>query len=81
MTDEVIPRDVAIRAFAEALVAAVGERASKTVEQAARDAWYPGHPLGTVENIAAVIAERREKQRLAYMEQRRHDGADTGSCR
>lgn len=62
MTDRQIPRDVAIRAFAEALVDAVAERASKTPEQAARDAWYPGHPLGTVDAIAAVIRERRERQ-------------------
>lgn len=52
-------RAKAIRAAAEALVAAVAERASLTPREAAGAAWYPGHPLGSVEAIEAEIVRRR----------------------
>lgn len=48
-----------IRATAEALVAAVAERESRTPKEAARAAWYPGHPLASVEAIEAEIVRRR----------------------
>ncbi|NEC92187.1 hypothetical protein [Streptomyces sp. SID12501] len=52
-------RSQAIRAAAEALVDAVAERASRTPREAAEAAWYPGHPLGSVEAIEAEIIRRR----------------------
>jgi hypothetical protein len=53
------PRAKAIRAAAEALVDAVAERASRTLQEAAVAAWYPGHPLGSVEAIDAEIIRQR----------------------
>ncbi|WP_405911327.1 hypothetical protein OG529_04135 [Streptomyces longwoodensis] len=52
-------RAKAIRAAAEALVDAVAERASRTPREAAEAAFYPGHPLGSVEAIEAEIIRRR----------------------
>jgi hypothetical protein len=52
-------RDRAIRGAAEALVDAVAERASRTPREAAEAAFYPGHPLGSVEAIEAEIIRRR----------------------
>ncbi|GAQ52124.1 hypothetical protein [Streptomyces acidiscabies] len=54
-------RDRAIAAAASALVDAVTERASRTPAEAAKAAWYPGHPLGSVEAIEAEIRRRREE--------------------
>jgi len=58
-TATVSVRDRAVRAAAEALVDAVAERASRTPREAAEAAWYPGHPLGSVEVIEAEIIRRR----------------------
>lgn len=55
-------RDECIRAAAEVLVDAVAERASRTPREAAQAAYYPGHPLGTVEAIEAEIIRHREQQ-------------------
>ncbi|MEU5892536.1 hypothetical protein ABZ835_37705 [Streptomyces sp. NPDC047461] len=52
-------RERAIHAAAEALVDAVAEQASRTPREAAEAAWYPGHPLGSVEAIEAEIIRRR----------------------
>jgi hypothetical protein len=52
-------RSRAVRAAADALVDAVAERAARTPREAAEAAWYPGHPLGTVEAIEAEIIRRR----------------------
>lgn len=52
-------RAKAIHAAAQALVDAVVERESRTPQEAARAAWYPGHPLGSVEAIEAEIIRRR----------------------
>ncbi|MEV8032224.1 hypothetical protein [Streptomyces sp. NPDC086182] len=52
-------RDRAIRGAADALVDAVAERASRTPREAAEAAFYPGHPLGSVEAIEAEIIRRR----------------------
>ncbi|MEU0675423.1 hypothetical protein ABZ330_21530 [Streptomyces sp. NPDC006172] len=52
-------RQQAIRAAAEVLVDAVAERAARTPREAAEAAFYPGHPLGTVEAIEAEIIRRR----------------------
>lgn len=54
-----VTRDVAVRAAAAALVQAVAERASRTPREAAEAAYYPGHPLGSVEAIEAAIIRRR----------------------
>lgn len=59
-------RDRAIEAAASALVDAVMERASRTPREAAEAAWYPGHPLVSVEAIEAEIVRRRELDVLAY---------------
>lgn len=55
-------REAAIRAAAEALVEAVAERAARTPRAAAEAAYYPGHPLGSVEAIEAEIISRREAE-------------------
>ncbi|MCT9010010.1 hypothetical protein [Streptomyces rhizosphaerihabitans] len=52
-------REQAIRAAAEALIDAVRERAARTPLEAAVAAWYPGHPLVTVDAIEAEIVRRR----------------------
>lgn len=49
----------AIRAAADALVDAVAERAARTPREAAEAAYYPGHPLGSVDAIEAEIVRRR----------------------
>jgi hypothetical protein len=54
-----LERARAIRAAAAALVDAVAERAARTPREAAAAAWYPGHPLGTVDAIEAEIVRRR----------------------
>lgn len=58
-TATVSARDRAVRAAAEALVDAVTERASRTPREAAEAAWYPGHPLGSIEAIEVEIVRRR----------------------
>ncbi|WP_327162054.1 hypothetical protein [Streptomyces zaomyceticus] len=50
---------MAVRAAAQALIDAVAERAARTPRQAAEAAFYPGHPLGSVEAIEAEIVRRR----------------------
>jgi hypothetical protein len=55
-------RDRAIRGAADALVNAVAERASRTPREAAEAAFYPGHPLGSVDAIEAEIIRRRVLQ-------------------
>jgi hypothetical protein len=62
-----VPRDVALRAAADQLVAAVALRASRTPHEAAVAAWYPGHPLGTVQAIEAEVRRRRERQQPAHV--------------
>ncbi|MFE5658317.1 hypothetical protein ACFQ9H_19270 [Streptomyces sp. NPDC056517] len=59
MTAAVIARPMAVRAAAQALIDAVAERATRTPRQAAEAAYYPGHPLGSVEAIEAAIVRRR----------------------
>lgn len=49
----------AVRAAADALADAVAERAARTPREAAEAAYYPGHPLGSVEAIEAEIIRRR----------------------
>lgn len=61
----VVPREVAIERARRALIAAVRLRASRSPRDAAVAAWYPGHPLGSVEEIEAVIKARREAGRSA----------------
>ena len=52
----------AIRTAADALVDAVAERAARTPREAAEAAFYPGHPLGSVEAIEAEIVRRRSAE-------------------
>ncbi|MFF5285237.1 hypothetical protein [Streptomyces sp. NPDC013171] len=56
---------MAVRAAARALVDAVTERAALTPRQAAEAAFYPGHPLGSIEAIEAEIARRRSEPAAA----------------
>lgn len=58
-TASVPSRAQAVRALAEALVEAVRERAAMTPRAAAEAAYYPGHPLGSVEAIEQQIIRRR----------------------
>jgi hypothetical protein len=59
VTGTFITRELAIRRAADALVGAVRERAARTPREAAVAAWYPGHPLVTVDAIEAEIVRRR----------------------
>ncbi|MGW1587274.1 hypothetical protein [Streptomyces sp. NPDC002386] len=54
-----LTRSRAVRAAADALVDAVAERAARSPREAAEAAFYPGHPLGSVEAIEAEIVRRR----------------------
>lgn len=65
-----VTRDMAVRAAAAALVQAVAERASRTPREAAEAAYYPGHPLGSVEAIEAEIIRRRAVQAEALQGRR-----------
>lgn len=65
-----VTRDMAVRAAAAALVQAVAERASRTPREAAEAAYYPGHPLGSVEAIEAEIIRRRAVQAEAFQGRR-----------
>lgn len=57
-------RTLAVRAAAAALLEAVAERASRTPREAAEAAYYPGHPLGSVEAIEAEIIRRRAAEAM-----------------
>ncbi len=65
MNNSVIPRPTAIHAASRALISAVAERAAQTPRQAAEAAFYPGHPLGSVEAIEAEITRRRNAAQAA----------------
>lgn len=55
-------RSRAVRAAADALVDAVAERAARSPREAAEAAYYPGHPLGSVDAIEAEITRRRSAE-------------------
>lgn len=57
-----VSREKAIRAAAESLVDAVAERAARAPREAAEAAYYPGHPLGSVEAIEDEIIARRKAE-------------------
>ncbi|MFC1420814.1 hypothetical protein [Streptacidiphilus cavernicola] len=47
--------------LAQAYIRAIEKRESLPAREAAEAAWYPGHRLGTVDDIeAAIIARRAE---------------------
>ncbi|MYT24587.1 hypothetical protein GTW69_30640, partial [Streptomyces sp. SID7760] len=48
-----------------ALISGVAERAAQSPRQAAEAAYYPGHPLGSVEAIEAEITRRRARKQAA----------------
>lgn len=60
-----IERATAVGEAARVLVAAVALRASRSPREAAVAAYYPGHPLGSVEAIEAEIIRRRQVQTSA----------------
>lgn len=47
------------------LVRGVARRASMTPREAAEAAFYPGHPLGSVEAVEAEIIRRRKLRQVA----------------
>jgi hypothetical protein len=55
----VTTRPEAIRAAARILVEARIARDSLSPREAAKAAWYPGHRLGTVDAIEALILSQR----------------------
>lgn len=59
VTGRVPTREECIAAAAACLIRAVARRAAMTPREAAEAAYYPGHPLGTVEAIEAEIIRRR----------------------
>jgi hypothetical protein len=64
-------RAEAIRAAAYVLVEARIARDSLSPRAAAEAAWYPGHPLESVDAIEALIIEQRAEAALL-------DAAETG---
>ncbi|MFD0358414.1 hypothetical protein ACFVHW_32480 [Streptomyces sp. NPDC127110] len=65
MNTTVIPRNSAIHTAAQILISAVAERATRSPRQAAEAAFYPGHPLGSVNAIEAEITRRRAQAQVA----------------
>lgn len=63
-------RDQYIDGIATAALQAVQQRESLHARQAAEGAWYPGHPLGTVEAIEAAIIQRRAEDAQFLASQR-----------
>lgn len=61
MSGEYIPREQAIANAARILVQAVRMQAAMTPREQAEGAWYPGHPLGTVEAVEQAVIERRAR--------------------
>jgi hypothetical protein len=61
--------DEAVTAAAKVLARACYERdmlaATHGTRAVAEAAWYPGHPLGSVEAIQAAYEQRREQARQA----------------
>lgn len=59
--------------FAQAYIRAIENREQLPARQAAEGAWYPGHPLKTVDAIEAEIIRRRAKdaQLIAQHEPRK----------
>jgi hypothetical protein len=53
------PREQVIQRAAQAVVNGVRASAAMTPRAAAEAAWYPGHPLKTVDAIEAAIRKRR----------------------
>jgi hypothetical protein len=66
MTRRTPTRDECIAAAAALLMKGAARRAAMTPREAAEAAYYPGHPLGTVEAIEAEIIRRRKTQRIAW---------------
>ncbi|MEW2573616.1 hypothetical protein [Streptomyces sp. NPDC047070] len=62
MSADVFARRRAIRAAAVQLAAGVAQRESMTPAEAARAAYYPGHPLGSERAIEAHIKADRERR-------------------
>jgi hypothetical protein len=56
-----VTREQALDRAAKILIAGVALQASRTPRAAAEAAWYPGHRLGSVEAIEAVIIQRRKE--------------------
>lgn len=54
-------KDEALRAAGRGLAVARVERDALSPRKAAEAAWYPGHQLGTVEAIEALIISQREQ--------------------
>jgi hypothetical protein len=63
-------RDQYLDGIATAALQAVQQRESLSARQAAEGAWYPGHPLGTVEAIEAAIVQRRSEDAQFIASQR-----------
>lgn len=62
-------RQEAIRGAALVLVEARAARDALSPRAAAKGAWYPGHRLGTVEAIEALIISQREQALAAQQDQ------------
>jgi hypothetical protein len=67
--DQAQRRRVAIRGAALDYVDIRAERDALSPRAAAEAAWYPGHRLGTVEAIEALIIRQREEALTAYQAQ------------
>lgn len=52
-------RDEAIQAAGQILAMARAKRDSMSPREAAEAAWYPGHPLKTIDAIEALIVSQR----------------------
>lgn len=66
VTVRIPTRDECIAAAAAWLIRGAIRRAGMNPHEAALAAYYPGHPLGTVEAIEAEIIRRRKTQRIPW---------------
>lgn len=66
----VITRDQAVRDCAALLIRGVAQQAARTPREAAELAFYPGHPLGSVDAIEADMIRRRTEDAAFLADQR-----------
>lgn len=58
---DTITREQALDNAAAILIDTVRQQAAMTPRQQAEGAWYPGHPLGSVDAIERSVIERRQR--------------------
>jgi hypothetical protein len=68
-------RDEAIQGAAMVLEQARARRDAQTPHEAAKAAWYRGHPLGSIEALEALIIRQREQALTRQAAEQDHEAA------